>query len=246
MISLILQLDPSELGYQIPYIFTLVLIITKFLLTFFLLNKIKVIKKESDHPSIEFISAMLLVMISLFISRIIYFYFDFYLTYFDPDQLWRSPQVWVWKAGNLTAALGIASIIYVLDKKIYEFKFKGSFALLLVIVSIIQFVYPINSKDDFNIVSSIGIIGTVSGLIIPVTFFRLGFKSSGDVRKIAFMIAWGILIYALSAQLMSEQILEAIGEDVNDPGRLVIVALVPLIKCVGLAMLAYAITKFRV
>ena len=73
-------MDFSDNEYLIPYILTLVLIISKFIFSYYLHN----VDKKTEEKNYFIHTAFILMMFIAF-SRISYFIFDFYLTKFDYD-----------------------------------------------------------------------------------------------------------------------------------------------------------------
>jgi hypothetical protein len=156
-----------------------------------------------------------------------------------------SPNIWFWKSGNLSTTLGAVVVLYVLDKLVYQMKLKKIPEITLIIVGLFQFLYPVNDKQSFEFVSAIGIIGTVISIIIPITFLSLGHKSAGQLKQTSYILGFGILVYALIGQLLSEPILVSL-ESAYAPARILVVVLVPLLKMITLSLLAFAATRFKI
>lgn len=231
--------------YLVPYILTLFIISVKLSLGIFLLRRI-MISRKGEPFRLDFLFSVMIMMFSLAIARTCYFIFDFYLTNFNPDLFYISPNVWIWKAGNFLSGIGIIFILYVLDKQVYQNKFKGLLSLGFLIVALIQFFYPVSDSDSFAIDSMLGTGTILLSLILPITFLILGFKTTGELRRLAFLLFIAIILYAGISQLMNEAILNAIESIMGVQGRIFIIILVPIVKIIGLLMIAYGATKFKI
>ena len=136
------ELGFGDTEYLIPYVTTIIIIITKISLGVYLYRR----EKKNENKN-YFIRGACFMMFMLAISRIFYFIFDFYLTKFDNSLYYISPNIWIWKVGNFLSAISAAYLLYVIDKKVMQFKFKGSFAYIVFIVSMVQFFYPVNFRS---------------------------------------------------------------------------------------------------
>jgi uncharacterized membrane protein len=225
--------DFSDIRYLLPFILTLIIIGVKFTLGFYLARKVNQRKKENGKIQIDFIFAICVMMFCIGISRTLYFYFDFFLTHFDPSLFYITPNIYYWKAATFFSTIGIVFVLFIMDKKIYHFKLKGLFAYLLLIVSLIQVFYPVGietGEADFKTISTIGIFGTLLGAIIPLTFIYMAIKSSGEIRKLSIILVICIMAYGLGAQLMSEPFLAAIESSGGINARLAVIIIVPIIR----------------
>ncbi len=237
---MLLQMGFGDLEYLIPYIFTLILMAAKLSFGLYLINR-----EKSAEQKNYFIHGAAMMMFGICISRTCYFIFDFHMVFLDPNLYYLSPNVWVWKFGNLISSLSMAYLIFVLDKKILNNKFKGIFTFAIAIISIVQFLYPVNSSESFQTASTIGVFAMALGLILPLTFLYLGFKTSGELKKVSYLLALGIILYAAVGQLVNETFLNTIGAQSGTTLRLVIYAVVPILKIGALGLITYCATKFR-
>ncbi len=220
----------------------LIVIATKFALSAYLLKKVLDKKKSGGEFKFDFIFGVFILMICLGISRSLYFYYDFFMTQFDPDKLWRYPNVMVWKIAGLISTIGIVFLLYILDKTVLHFKFKGLLSIAILIIALVQFFYPINSAEDFVFVSSLGFFGVMFALIIPLVFLYLGIKTPG-LRKVCFLIVFGIIVYSLGSFLVSENVLAPLRESFGSRIEVTAFLIFALAKIFGLTVLAYAVTK---
>jgi hypothetical protein len=233
---------PIPDGWEIIFIFTLGIVAVKAILATFLSIKLATRNKKEASVSGAFLASVLFLMISWLASRLCYMYFDFFLTRFNTALYPESPNIWFWKTGSVLGALGVAVVIWTVDRKILQNKFKGILAIIMIATSIVQLLYPVATLDDFNLVSGFGIVGSLGAFLIPILFLWIGVKTPG-LRKIAFAIAIGAIVYTLGNTLPNSNIitlLAGIGLS-QDLVYLVSTAL----KITGLLLLAVGGAKFQ-
>jgi len=238
-----MTIAPNTFEFNLLYVLTLILITVKVLLSVFLLRRILIKKKEDGKFTMDFIFSIFILILCAAISRAIYFYYDFYLTQFDPDKLWRIPNVYYWKIAGFIGSCALSFVLFVTDKKVLSFKFKGIFAYFVLTIASIQLLWPINSSSDFIFVSSIGIYASLAAILLPIIFIYVGIKTPG-LRKVCFMIVVGIIIYAIGSFLVSENILAPLREIYGSPAEITAFFLFLTFKITGLSLLAYSVTKF--
>jgi len=231
----------NDLEYLVPYVCTLFLIVAKLIFGVYLYQKYK----NSEEKN-YFVKGASVLMFLLGGSRIAYFIFDFYLTRLNPDLFWQYPNVWLWKTGNFLSGAGISYLLYVVDRKVYNFKFKGILAYGNLAIALVQFLWPISGPESYNLVSTIGFLSILFALLIPITFLYVGIKSTGDLRKMSFLMVLGILLYSFAGQLLNESLLEMIGATKGTTIRVFFFSFVPLFKIVALGIVTYSATKFRI
>jgi len=236
-------LDPNSSTWQLFLILTIILIAVKALVSCYIIMKILKKKKETGEFKVDFVFGMLILFICLIISRIIYIYFDFYLTSFDSDIYWK--HAFYWKLGLLTSSIGLAYANFVLDQKVLNFKFKGLFAGIILGGALIIFFFPINNAQDFQTASAISIFSSMGTVLIPVIFIYLGLKIPG-LRKTAFMIVFGFAIYAAGPILVNDAILDVLRTAYGEQIHILIFFLFITLKIVGLTIIGYSVTKFSV
>ncbi len=186
-----------------------------------------------------FMTSMFILFICLFISRLIYTMWDFFLTEFDPSRFYIMPNVIYWKIGALINAFGYAIVLFTIDKKIFDFKFKGIFADIVIIVGIVQIVYPTNSSQDFDVISTISLLSNVISIVFPTMFFYIGLKSpqSSGYRKPAFLIAIG-------SNLVIEGFIIALESIFGTNTRVTLYFLFLVFKITGLIILTNGVIAF--
>lgn len=238
-------LSPNSFEYRLFFILTVIVLITKAVLSIFLAKKILDKKKREGSMKFDFIFSVFILMVGLFISRLLYTYFDFFLTQFDNDLYWRMPNVLVWKLGGLAAGIGFIFVLFIIDKKVLKFKLKGSLAIIYAIAMSIQFLYPVNSLEDFQFISTIGFYFNFIALIIPVIFFYIGIKIPG-LRRTSFLIAFAVIIYGIGGSLASESLIAPFATIFGPDIRIIFFLLFLVFKLVGLSLLTQNVTKFNI
>lgn len=239
-----MALEPNTFEFDLFLVLTIILLIMKLLLSLYIANVIYRRKKETGEFSFDFITGMFILLICLFVSRLLLFYFDFYLTEFNHDNYTEPSYLIVWRFGMLIYATGFTVILFTVDKIVLDFKFKGIFAYIMLIAGIIQFVYPINTLEDLFIIAGIGLIYGLVAVIIPIIFFYTGNKTP-SLRKPAFMIAIGIIFFAIGAILVAEPIIIPLMNMYGNDIQILIFFLFLIFKIIGLSFLAFGVLKFN-
>ncbi len=241
-----MSLEPNTFEFNLFFILTVILLVAKFLIIIYIGVKIYLRKKETGKITFGFMMSMLILFICLFISRLIYTVWDFFLTEFDPSSFYIMPNIIYWKIGAMINAFGYAIVLYTIDKKIFDLKFKGIFAYFAIIVGIVQIIYPTNSSQDFDVVSTISILSNVISIVFPTMFFYIGFKSpqSTGYRKPAFLIAIGVIIYAIGTNLVIEALIIALESMFGANTRITLYFLFLVFKITGLTILTNGVIVF--
>jgi len=229
---------PIKEGYELPFIFTLVILLVKFILIIFLATRIAKQRKQENAVAIAFLAGILFLVITLFISRIFYLIFDFVLTNFDMTTYAYFPNIWYWKTGSILSSFGIGVLLIIIDKKVMQFKFKGLFGIIVFITSCLQFFWPVNNIDDFTIVSDIGTIGGLCAFFIPILFFWIGAKTPG-LRKTSFSVAFGTIIYVVGGAVVGATFINIFGLP-----PYVMYAMSTILKTIALLMITYGAIHF--
>jgi hypothetical protein len=223
---------------------TLLIIAVKYIISVYLFQKYQKTERTTDSK-LTFILAMSLMIFGLGIARSIYFYYDFYLTEYNPALLYIQPNITYWKIATFLGNFFAVPILYVVERDIYQMRLKRIPSLGMLSVSIFQLLYPISNQTDFELVSTIGMLAVLFTLFVPIAFVNLARKTSGQIRKVCIALASCIVIYGLFSSLMSEQLLSTI--DLLIPGaRLVVIITVPIVKTICLILLTYSTINFQI
>ena len=240
-----MKIEPNSFEFNLFLTLIIILLIFKLSLVLYLSVEVNRQKKKTGEISFDFLFSILILFICLFISRILYLFFDFFLTEFDTSKAHLEPAITVWKFASLFANIGYIVVLFTIDKKVLSFKLKGILAYIMAIGAIIQFVYPVSSPEDFEVVSTIGALANIVAITIPIIFFYIGIKTPG-LRKISFCIAFGVIIFAIGSNLAVEPILAPVRAAYGVTGQITMYFLLFTFKIIGLAMFTYGVINFKV
>ncbi len=233
---------PDSLEFKFLFILTIILMVGKVIIIIFLFNKIIKKTRKEGKFEFDFLFSIFILILTLLISRILYTYFDFFLTQFDYTLYYKFPNILFWKIAGLIYALGFLCVLYVIDKKGLKFKLRGIPAWIMLILALFRFFYPVYSSEDFNFVSLLELFQIPFILLIPVIFIYIGIKISG-VRKVAFLIVIGFLIYGLGLLLVDENILEPLRIKYGVQIHVYIFFISLLSKIIGLSLMGFGVSK---
>lgn len=236
-------MDPNTPEFVLAYWLTVVVICVKGALTLVVLVKF-LRGRGSESPTRFFTLGLLVEIAALFVSRLLSFYFDFYLTQFDTSRFLDPLPLLVWRVANTISIVGTGVFIALIDKSVFHFRFKGVLGLVVVGVGVLHAVFPIHTMADFTMVSNIGLVAGIIILLIPLMFFWLGYKTPG-LRRVTLVIGVGFLVFGLGGALLSENVLllleEWFGSGVRTPAIVTSVSL----RVVGLVMLTLGARKMK-
>lgn len=240
-----MAITPNSPEFYMILGFTLITICIKLILTIYIGLRIHQKKKEEGVVGLEFITAVMIMIFALFLSRVFLTVFDYHYTKFDMDLYPNEPQIWFWKAGQLIATLGEAYVVFILDKKIYNFKFKGMISLLMIISAMALLLYPVHDLSGFEVLSILSVICMLGIAILPITFINIALKSSGELRRTAWMLVSGMLLFIIGSIIINASILNALQEAFDRSFDVLMFLIQTILKGIGMIMIAYAATKFN-
>jgi hypothetical protein len=230
--------------FQLTMYLTIVLIVFKCALAAYLGQRVLQKTRQDEKFRVNFLFSVLVLVIGLAISRSLYFYYDFFLTKFDPNLLYHPNYVNYWRVATVITGYFGSIVLYVIDRDIYRFKLKRIPVFVIIAVATFQAVYPIRNAEDFNLVSAVGTVVSAIAVIVPLTFLYLAIKSSGELRRTSLTFAIGITLFAIIGILMSEPVLLYFDENFGLRGFIIV--FVPIGKIICLAFLGNAATKMQI
>ena len=239
------SIQPNTLEYNVLFILTIIILIIKFGIAFYLGLKLIQRNKEKDSFQADFLFGLFITVVGLFISRLLYMIFDFYLTEFDSNFYYIYPNIIVWKIAGLIDQSCFAVFLFIIDKKLLNFKFKGIFAYLLIGITLFQIFYPVYSAEDFELISAVGVAGVVILLVVPIIFLYIGYKSP-RLRVSAILFVSSLILFFIGSNLLSESILAPIKELYGVEFQITIIFISLLLKIAGLLLATYNGLKFYV
>ncbi len=223
---------------------TIFLIFLKATISVYLAKKIQMKKKRGVVAGVKFLTGTMIMLLGLLISRIIFVYFDFVLTDFNDNNFPIYPNYVYWKVAMSFAAITLIYLLWVLDKVVMQNKFKGIPSIVTLLIIILVILLPVNSLDDFKLISMISTVVNIAALFIPGIFFYVAKKSSGTIRRNAFNIAIGILIYAISAVIVNESIVGLFDTLLGFQTRALLWWVSIIGKSIGLSLFSISSVKF--
>ena len=235
--------DSNNIEFSLRLTFTIILLLAQLLIALYLLIKINIKKKERGRINFDFLFSFFILMICLSISLILYAHFNFNLTHFDPSNYHLYPYVFVWKLGSLISFIGYTVVLYIIDKDMLEFRMKGFPAYIVLLVAILQFLWPVSQPEDFEFIATLGIVGNIVAIVIPINFFYIGKKTLG-LRLAGYMIALGVLVYAIGSTLLGETIVMQLEVIFGTEIRVFLYILSLSLNIIGLILAAYGVVKF--
>ncbi|MFX0073009.1 MAG: hypothetical protein ACFFAO_18180 [Candidatus Hermodarchaeota archaeon] len=236
-----MAVELTSLEFTSLYILTILLLIVKLILSFYLLRRILKDKKEKGQISYNFVFSFFILMLCLFFSRLIYFY-NFNLSKFDPDKYYLFPYYVYWKIASIVGMVGLAYLVFIIDKQAFKFKFKGILAYILIAGMIFIAVYPINSLEDFRLVSYVFISVSIVGALIPILFIYIGIKTP-PIRKYAYLFSLGVILYLISINLVTESTLAPLREIYGSSIHVIMYFIYFVLKVIGLSISAYYVNR---
>lgn len=208
----------GSLEFYTIFVATIFMVVIKAVMVVFVgIQRRKKIKEGS--MGIPFITAMFVLLLSMFLSRLSFMVFDFHFTKFDVSLYPLFPGVLFWRIGMLLSSIGMAYLVFITDRKILNFKLKGLIAYIVLGGGIFVLLFPINSSADFEFVSAVSIIPSAGLLLVLIVFLNIAIKTSGEVRKTAVIIIIAFIMYSISGIVVNAGLIAAltaaIGQDVD-------------------------------
>ncbi|MBD3255611.1 MAG: hypothetical protein GF383_11000 [Candidatus Lokiarchaeota archaeon] len=237
---------PSELTqfeFNLLFILTIILLIIKFALILFISYKLYERKKDKGEFSYGFIFGVLILMITLFVSRILYMIFDFFYTRFDSSTYHLMPNIIFWKIATFINNFGYAYFIFIIDLKILKFKLRGSIAYIIIVITLVQLLYPVSTIQDFHIISTLDLFLNALAIIIPIFFFFMGHVSS-PYQKPSLAIAFGVILYAIGSNINVEIFLTLLESVIGVEIRVIMIILSLIFKVLGLILFSSGVMNF--
>ncbi len=210
--------------------------LVKFAMLIFLGVKIHRRKKEGLEFAVAFLRAMWVLIFALFLSRLFYMWFDFGLTHFN-QAIYYKFAIW-WQIAQLIIGCGLAVIVFVIDRKILNFKLKGIFAYIILAGSIVTLLWPMNSSADFDTISLIGILPQLGMFVVFIVFLNIAVKSTGRVRKTALIIIFAFVLYTVAALLVNAGIITALTPILGPNTDVLMYVIQSTLKTAGIIMMA--------
>ena len=243
-----MAITPNSVEFYTIFWLTMFVVIVKAVVLIYLEKKIQKKKKEGSM-AVSFIRGISIFILSLLVARIFYIVFDFHYTKFDDTIYYLMPQIWYWKAGQLLSGLGQVYLVWVVDKKILDNKFKGVISILMLVLIVFPFLYPVRQDPvlgevDFNLLSTFSIVSSLGTVIVFLVFIYIGRKSTGAVKKTAYTLSWAFFLYGIGALAVNQSIIDALQPLFSGDIDVYVYLVQSITKAVAICLIAYGATKF--
>ncbi len=145
----------------------------------------------------------------------------------------------------IISAAGIAYVLFIVDKKILNFKLKGILAIITIVGAVVIFIYPVNNSADFAFISGLSIITNGAIAILLVLFIYIAIKTPG-LRKVCLFIVTGGILYAVGSVLVNEALLTQLRAIYGQGIHVFVFFVFMTLKISGLILMSYGFTKFSI
>ena len=227
--------------FNMIFYLTCFILVVKLIIIIFI--SVKIAHRGSEYAlARSFMISMLILIISLLISRLFYMVFDFMYTKFDTD-LYPTYAIW-WKLGQLIVGLGLAYIVFVVDRKILQFKLKGIFAYIIVAGSVLTLLWPVSTQSDFEFISTIGILPNLGMLVLFFVFLNIARKTSGRLRTTAVIIILSFIFYAVAALAVNAGLIKAFSSAVGFDVTVYMYVFQTILKTIGIVLMAAGASRW--
>jgi hypothetical protein len=233
---------PGSWEFQAILILTLAVVVVKIIVGISLGSKITKRAKTAGKLQIDFLFAMFMFFILAIISRILYMIFDFVLTEFNTGLYVQ--YVLLWKIASFLSQGAVAFLLLLVDKQFYNYRLKGILAYIIIAFNIAQLFWPVHIKADFDLISLFSLASVIGAVLLPIMFFSIG-RRTPQIRKYAYMIAVGIILYILAAVIVMEAILAPLTVQFGNWMQVVAYLIASISKVVGLILLNFGVATFK-
>lgn len=206
-------------------------------------------RKRENSLAIPFMRGFMILILCLFLSRIFYMIFDFYFTTgptqaFDQSLYANHPGVYFWQIGQFIASIGLAVIVFMTDRQLLGFKFKGLFAYIVLAGGIFALVYPVNNLNDFNFVETVGILPNLGFIVTFLCLVNIAIKTTGVVRRNASILIFAIVCYVIAALIVNASLINALTAMFGIEMDVYVYLLQAILKIIGITMMAYGASRW--
>ena len=126
--------------------------------------------------------------------------------------------------GSFFAVLGVVGLMFAVERYVYQ-KLKYLPTICIFIFSLLIILIP---GDATSLVTYWVIIGTAFAILIPILYLKVGFNSTGEIRKNSYYVGIGILIFLVGNGINAGDLTTAIE---------IFFILAPIAMMIGLVML---------
>lgn len=241
---MLFTIAPDSREFYIIFGITCLIVLVKVFIVLFLGKNLLAQKKEKAIAQ-GFLFAIFITVLGLLISRLLYMVFDFYYTKFDMALYPDSPGVWFWKIANFTTGIAQAYLVFIVDRNILQFKYKGMIAYAMCGGYTFCLLYPIHILDDFNLVSTVYVLPSLGILLLLFIFGRIARQSSGELRRVAWSVVLAVAFMGVAALFVNAALINALQPKVTFSVDVLMYIIQAAFKITGILLLGYSSTKFK-
>ncbi len=128
--------------------------------------------------------------------------------------------------------VGFAGLMYSVEKFIFT-KLKFIPTICTLIFAALCVIFP-RTASGTNLVTYWSLAGGAFGILVPLLYLYVGFKSAGALRKNSFIIFWGTILFTIGKTMNTVMFQEALP---------ILYPLAPILMLVGLLIFHYGIMK---
>jgi hypothetical protein len=148
-----------------------------------------------------------------------------------------------WKFGNLFGLFGLTYMYIALERRFFTFKGKTILIYVLIGAILLQFLYPIYSKEDYEFASALYAIPIIIGIIILGVFIYAGINIP-NLRKNTILLGVGIILYIIGGFIVSEALLGPMKDIFGAHIHIPVFFIHMVLKAIGLGIASYILAQF--
>ena len=142
------------------------------------------------------------------------------------------PHSVIYQWATFFVLVGFAGLMYSVEKFIYQ-KLKFIPTSFILLFAALVLIYP-RTLDGTNLITYYSIIGGAFGILIPLLYLYVGSQAAGDVRKNAYYIAIGAIIFIVGKTMNTVMLQEAVP---------ILWIMAPVLMMIGLIIFQYQILR---
>lgn len=243
-----MYIESGTFEYAFLLILTIILLLFKIVATGIILKLVLEKRKKVGKLQVDFLFCVLIFFIALLVSRIFLMLFDFHYTHFDTtlQHLW--PAAFCWQLAYFIFFLAAAFFVFILDKKAFEFRLKGSIAYIITGLAFVLLLYPVRTAEDFIFITYLLLVamGFSFSLVIFFAYMGRNAPKGSNLRKFSYSALIGVIFFAIGSNAVNPGILVPLLDAFGDAILLYLWLITLSFKLVSFGLWTYAAVKFDV
>ncbi|MCP4760423.1 MAG: hypothetical protein GY870_01495 [archaeon] len=188
---MIFQIIPEETSQLISLMFYVVLLIV------YITVAVKFFAAHSKNKENKVNLPLAIMFVFLSISRIFFLLYDYYFTGFETAL--KDEYIIVWKIGITFLLIGFGVLLYIVSGLLLK-----GWKKYIVVAGYLIFPVFILISDTVAGAQNWVTPGFVFWAVIPLGYLYIAKQSTGDIRKKALYVVFGVMFYLLSYLLLAE------------------------------------------